>query len=204
VQGGLKQVQLGPLLADAAISRKLTGVGTVNLDLTARGGDRQQLLHTLNGTVSMSLRDGLIKGLDLQKLILQAKQLEARYRGKEIPVAPQAGDEFRFTELNASARITDGVARNDDLSVKSPYFRIAGRGTADLPANRVDYQLDVTLVDTPKGQGGEELTALKGATIPVRVDGPLDQSRYRVALGALLQREVEKALLRELQKRLQK
>ena len=37
-----------------------------------------------------------------------------------------------FSELSASFRIADGVARSNDLDMKSPFLRLGGDGAIDI------------------------------------------------------------------------
>ena len=40
----------------------------------------------------------------------------------------QQTEKTDFTELNATFQIADGIARNNDLDLKSPFLRIGGDG----------------------------------------------------------------------------
>jgi AsmA protein len=80
----------------------------------------------------------------------------------------------------------DGVARNDDLSVKSPLIRVGGNGDINLGDDRLDYLAKATVVNTLQGQGGPELQALRGVTIPVRLAGPFTAIGYNVDFKGLV------------------
>jgi AsmA protein len=196
----LSAVQLGPLLRDAGVSKKLAGRGDLGVQLHARGVDKDALVRSLNGRVPFSIRDGLIKGFNLRKLIVQARSLG----GAGGEVAAEQSDETRFTEMTGTAVITNGVARVDDLSIKSPLFRIGGKGAANLVAESIDYRLDVTIVGTLEGQGGRELEKLKGATIPVRITGPFGDPQFKVDFGSLIKQETKKAIKKEIHKEIEK
>jgi AsmA protein len=90
-----------------------------------------------------------------------------------------------FSELSGSFRIANGVARNDDLSVKSPLLRVGGAGDVDLGAERLDYLAKVTVVSTLQGQGGPELQSLKGLTVPVRLSGPFTAIGWHIDFAGL-------------------
>jgi AsmA protein len=105
--------------------------------------------------------------------------------GKDVGVASDATQKTDFSELSASFRIADGVARNDDLSAKSPLLRLAGAGDIDIGNERLDYLLKASVVATSKGQGGGELDSLKGLTIPVRLTGPFEKPDWKIELAGL-------------------
>ena len=87
-----------------------------------------------------------------------------------------------------------GVVRNQDLVLKSPLLRIAGQGQADLVSERIDYTLNTTLSATAEGQGGKELTDLKGITIPIKVSGTFDDPSYAPDVAGLAKAKAERAL----------
>jgi AsmA protein len=200
----LAGVEIQPLLKAAEITDRLSGRGSLQVKLAVGGIPAGDLLHSLNGKAGFELSEGMIKGIDIRRAIVEARQLYNKLRGKPVEIQAQERDEFRFTALTGSLVISDGVARSDDLYVKSPLFRITGKGEIDLARKMLDYLLDVTVVGTLKGQGGEELHELKGATIPVRLKGKLDRPSYFVDFRELLKRELGRALDRELDKLLRK
>ena len=101
-----------------------------------------------------------------------------------------------FSELSATFRIAKGVARNDDLSMKSPFIRLGGAGDIDIGEDRMDYLARASVVNTTGGQGGKELDHLKGLTVPVRVSGPFDKLAYNIEFGGLVA-EAAKARVEE-------
>ncbi len=188
-------VRLGTFLRDAKLYDKFQGTGDVQANLTARGLDAQQLKQTLNGTVALVLRDGRIEGVNLQKLITQARALYDQARGKPVRVAPTAGDETAFRELRATARVSNGIVRNDDLTLAGPVLRATGSGTADLVRETLDYRLDVTLAE---GEGR------KGTIVPLQIRGPFARLQYTVDLGEVLERRFEQKLEERLERKLEK
>ncbi len=82
----LEQVQIGPLLKDMQLFDNYTGTGNIGLKLSAQGFDADQIKRTLNGTVAIAFHDGKIEGMDLIKLIEQARALRDAARGKPVAV----------------------------------------------------------------------------------------------------------------------
>lgn len=191
----LSGVSIGPLLRDAADKDLLEGRGNLSLDVTASGATVSAMKRTLDGSAAISLRNGAVKGVNLAQALRAAKAKLGAARG-EHTVASSAAEKTDFTELSASFRLRNGIARNDDLSVKSPLLRVGGEGDINLAANAMDYLARVTVVGTLEGQGGRELAALKGLTVPVRVRGPFERLSYTLDFGSLAQ-EAAKAKVEE-------
>jgi AsmA protein len=183
----LSNVNIGPLLKDAIDKSPVDGKGNVALDVSATGATVSQLKKGLNGTASLSLKDGAINGINLAAAIRNAK---AKLDMGQTQPAPQQGtgsaqDKTDFTDLGASFKITNGVAHNDDLSAKTPLFRLGGSGDINIGESSLDYTARATVVPTLQGQGGPELQELKGLTVPVKLSGPFTAISWKVDLGGM-------------------
>jgi len=197
----LTGVQVGPLLRDlTGKEEKLVGKAQVTTKLTARGSTPEAIQKTLNGTAAFSFTDGAVKGVNLAKMIRDAK---ATLGGKPAASSNEP-EQTDFSVLSGTAKITNGLVDNRDLTMKSPAFRVAGAGTADLPKQQVDYLVKASIVGTSKGQGGKELASLKGITVPVRIKGALTDPGFSVDVAALATDQVKQRAAEELDKALQK
>jgi AsmA protein len=176
----LANVSINPLMKDALDKDVLEGRGNVALDVTSGGTTVAAMKKGLNGTASVNLKDGAIKGINLAKTFRESKALFSGRKGA-VQEAKQT-EKTDFSELSASFRIAGGVARNDDLSMKSPFIRLGGAGDLDIGEDRVEYLAKAT----SGGQGGRELDHLKGLTVPVRVSGPFDKLAYNIEFGGLV------------------
>ena len=185
----LSEVTIGPLMNDAFGRDAIEGRGTVAIDLATSAGTIPAMKRALSGTARISLRDGAVKGINLAKTL---RELRAMAGGDRAAVQRASHTEKTdFAELTASFRVDGGVAKNDDLLARSPLLRVAGAGNVDIGEAKMDYLAKVSVVATSTGQGGKELSKLKGVTVPVRVTGPFDRLSYRVDLGDAL-RDVAK------------
>lgn len=193
-------VDANALLKDVAGKDLLEGTGKVTADLTTRGATLGELRSGLDGTAALNLRDGAIKGFNLARALRQAKAALSM-RQDAVQQARQT-EKTDFSELSASAKIIDGVARSDDLDVKSPFLRIGGAGTFDIGKGRIDYVAKATVADTSKGQGGAELDALRGVTVPVRLAGPFDAIDWNIQWSAVAAAAVQNQLKDRLLERL--
>ena len=73
-------------------------------------------------------------------------------------------------------------------------MRVEGAGNIDIGEDRLDYLVKTTIVSTLQGQGGPELQALKGLTVPVRLSGPFTSIGYQVDFTGLAENLVRKQL----------
>lgn len=180
----LSGVDMGPLLRDAADNDRFEGRGSITVDLTTQGDSEASLKKGLNGSVSLLITDGSVRGIDLAGMLRDAKTRLRELKGQKT-VAESKSEKTDFSELKASFHIRNGVAHNNDLMVKSPLLRVTGEGTIDIGNDRIDYLLKPTVVGTSKGQGGHELADLSGVTIPVRVQGPRSDPKYTIDYSGL-------------------
>jgi len=182
IKSQLDGVAIGPLLRDALDNDLLEGRGNVALDLQTGGNTVSAMKKALAGSAKMTLRDGALKGINLEETIRKARAL-----AQSKPVAEQKAERTErtdLTELAASFVIKNGVAHNDDLSAKSPLLRLAGSGDVDIGAGTIDYLARVSVVGSSGGQGGKEAADLRGVTVPMKITGTLDAPRFHADLRA--------------------
>ncbi|UOD31899.1 AsmA family protein [Massilia violaceinigra] len=172
----LRGISLGPLLLDATGKTPLSGRGDVQLDLNTRGAGTTALREALAGTAALRLRDGVIGGIDLGRLVHEAKA--AAGVGSEA-------ESTSFSELSAHFRIEGGLAHNTDLTASTPLLRIGGEGQLDLANETIDYRLRCTVVPSLSGHDGPAARTLGGLTVPVALSGPLAQMTWQVDVAAL-------------------
>jgi AsmA protein len=178
----LNGIAIGPLLRDVAQQDRVEGKGNLTLDVNAAGKTVNAMKSALNGTAKVALRNGAVKGVDIGAILNKARSA----LGSQSAQAADAGKERTdFSELNATFNIKNGVARNDDLEVKAPLFRVTGAGNIDIAKSAIDYVAKASVVATTQGQGGKERDQLAGLTVPVKLSGPLDDMKYAVDYGAV-------------------
>jgi AsmA protein len=173
-----KQVDLRALLRDVAQYDKLEGRGNVSADLSSTATTAAAARSTLAGRASIDVRDASVHGVNLAKSLRQWRSAISLNRD-EVQKASM-DEKTDFSEMRVSFDIRDGVARSNDLVAQSPFLRVGGEGAIDIGRSRVDYVARATVTSSTEGQGGPELAALKGVTVPVELEGPMDSVTYRV------------------------
>jgi AsmA protein len=174
-------VRLEALLTALGQDPKVTGQGALTLDLNTTGTRIQSLEQNLAGQASVNLKDGAVKGIDIGAIINNVRAM----LGKAPTQQGTGSGQTAFTELTASATIQKGIATNRDLNVKAPLFRLEGAGTVNIPQSTLDYLAKVAVVESSTGQGGQDLAALRGVTIPIRISGKFDRPQYSVDVASL-------------------
>jgi AsmA protein len=174
-------IKLESLLTALGKDPKVTGKGALALDLTSAGNTIKTLEQNLAGLVSIKLHDGTIKGIDIGAIINKVRAM----LGKAPTQAGAGSGQTTFTDLTASAVVKNGIVTNRDLNVKAPLFRLEGAGTINIAQSSLDYLTKVAVVESSSGQGGKDLAALRGITIPIKITGKLDKPQYIVDVASL-------------------
>ncbi len=155
-----------PLLKALSDFDWISGKARIAVAVAGRGATERQLIATLNGKTDISITDGALIGYNFGNLLKGIGQ------GRAPSFDRVTTEKTEFSEFAASAQITNGVARNSDLRVKSPQLNATGAGTIDLPARTMDYVLK------PKMQAGLE--------VPLKITGSLDKPTVTPDVAGLL------------------
>lgn len=195
-----ENVQMGQLLTEMADMKKLDGTGHFNTNLSMQGQTVSQLKRNLNGTVNFKFLDGSVKGINLAKMLREAK---ARLSGTSVALSPEP-EQTDFSEMTGSATIRNGIVDNRDLLAKSPFLRVEGAGKANLVMENMDYDIRAVLVKTPEGQGGRDLEQLVGVPIPVHLEGAWADPKWKIDLAKVLEEEQKAKLKGKVETELEK
>lgn len=165
----LTSIAIEPFLRDTTGFSRLSGTGALTLSVAGRGASERALVESLNGSGSLRLVNGAVRGINLAAMV---RNIASAFGG----AAAGGAQETDFAELSGSFVIQNGVLANNDLFMVNPYLRLAGAGTANIPARTVDYRFTPKLVRSSEGQGG--VADLTGVSVPVRVTGSWDNLKF--------------------------
>jgi len=180
----LSGINVAPLAKDAADLDMLEGKGNIGLNLTSHGNTVSAMKKALNGNFSLNLADGAIKGIDIDKKLLAAQAMLSKGSGATSETQAANKDEKTvFKEFKATFKVTNGVAHNDDLSLRSDLVRVSGTGDINIGNDSVDYVAKAAISKTPDGKGG--------ITVPLHVSGPYTQLKYTLDYGAMVKEAVK-------------
>jgi len=142
-----------------------------------------------------------LNGIDIGAAIRTARTSIDQIRGRPVQQSNDRAQKTDFTELKATFAIRNGVAHNDDLSLKSPLLRLGGAGDIDIGNDSLNYVLQATVVASATGQGGRAASDLTGVTIPVKLTGAMDAPHWSVDFAGLVTGLARQKLHEELLKR---
>lgn len=190
----MKNITIGPLLVDAINNNMLNGKGNLSVDVTTQGATVGALKKGLNGKAATNLVDGSVKGIDIAGT-LRGYQNKLNTLKGEANVEADMNKKTDFSEMSATFNIKNGVARNDDLNMKAPLFRITGSGDIDIGNEKINYLAKPTVVSTLKGQGGAGLEELSGVTIPIKLTGTFSKPSYALDFAGIATALAQKKVL---------
>jgi AsmA protein len=203
-------VQIGSVLQTLADTDVMAGKFNAKADLSMSGQSIHAWVNSLNGSVNISMTEGLIKGIDAAQSLCQGiNNLSALWINAE-----QVDKTTPFADLNASFNLVNGVVSNRDLSAILDALSVAGRGTVNLPRQTLDYRLGITIEDNLFNQSCSVNNRLQGVEIPVNCTGSfhdepaklcrLDTSFIGNLLKAEAKRKVEEKIGTQVEDKLKK
>jgi AsmA protein len=93
------------------------------------------------------------------------------------------GAKTAFSDLGGNFTIANGVAETDNLQMVSPLLKVAAAGTVDLTKDNIDILATPQIVDDETS--ARKKNALAGLSIPVRIEGPLQNPSIRPEVKGL-------------------
>src|SRR4051812_556320 len=141
-------VDLQACVSELFGTNKLSGRGNLNVSLVASGASPFGLVTSLDGTATLTGRDGAIAGFNVEQLL---KRLERR------PLS--GGGNFRsgstpYDTLTVAVKFSDGIATAENVRVDGPATRITLTGTASVPSREYDMKGVASLIAAPNAAAG--------------------------------------------------
>ena len=152
-------VELESCLGQVFGLHKIEGRGNLAINIEGTGTSVLALTSALNGTASLTGRQGAFAGVNIEQLL---RRLERR---------PLSGSgDFRsgrtpFDLLNINVKVVQGTVSVDEMRVDGPAVRLAIGGRASIPARDLDLKGVATLVSSASATAFE---------LPFIVQGPWD------------------------------
>lgn len=191
---GVLVEELAGLVSDFS---PVAGSGDLALDIRFQGMALADILGSLGGTGQFSVRDGAIRGIDLNRLIEQELAVSSLADVRQV-----FSGETPFRQLDGSMRIDDGVLVLPNLDLSAAGFGARGSGQFDFAANQVDYRLELDLGERLLEQLPQRLRTATGGRIPLVITGPVSAPVVAVDLAGIAERAVRDELGRRLFDRL--
>jgi len=166
----VKGIQIGDLLMDMAEVDRITGTFSSQSNMTARGESVHAIVNSLNGTASVSMPKGEIKGIDIAQSICQGFNNVASLGIN----AEQVDGSTPFANLGGNFKVTNGVVSNNDLKAALDAMVVKGRGKVNLPKANLDYRLGLTIEEDLFKQTCSVNNSLQGIEWPMDCKGSFD------------------------------
>ncbi|MDO8985772.1 AsmA family protein [Cypionkella sp.] len=157
---------LRPMLADFGGYERLVGTGDMRVKFLGSGASVDAIMQSLSGSGSLALSNGEILGLDIAGML---RTLDTSYVGE--------GQKTIFDSLGGSFTMADGVLRNEDLVLKSPYITARGVGDVGMGARTLEYRIKATALADDTGAGG--------LTAPLLIKGSWANPKFSLDLQAI-------------------
>jgi len=166
----VNDIQLGVMLMDLANIDRFTGRFSMQSDYQAQGNSVYEIVHSLNGNLNLGLKQGRLKGVNLGDTLCRGI---LQVKGQQPPVE-SAQTYTEFSNLNATAKITDGVLVNKDLKAALVGIVLLGDGQVDLPAEALNYGMELTVLQDFASDSCRIDEKLHNLSLPLRCHGGFD------------------------------
>lgn len=147
----LNAVQIKPMITDyTQLASKLSGVASINTNISTTGTNTAQFKKTLNGQATLTLQDIELQFIDIGAIVKQTKSL-LKHDGS-------AGEDDKFQQVTATLNIDQGIIKNDDLLALANGFTVKGginnkQVLLNINNNSIDYDLSLNLSETDSRLG---------------------------------------------------
>ena len=142
----IKQFSIQEYLTDYYGWALLSGKANARMDLTANGFQWKSFMQSLNGTLSMFIKNGEIRGVQVIPNSIR-NQLKTLYTKKSLKQIPK---KQKFKTLTATGIVVNGVVSCSNLNIKGKLYKINGVGFADMSDREIDAHVKVDVVGLPK------------------------------------------------------
>jgi AsmA family protein len=175
LKGGVNNLQIGAVLKEMQVSYPVSGALNVTYDLSGAGNTKAQIPRSLNGSLSVSLRNGWIGTglLDLTGMSLPAWLLTRGERGGQATLVCAVAP-FSFKQGRGSTR---------GLVLETRNVQVVGVGYIDYRSDRVDLHFKPQALQSQfikiaqpfaiQGKLGSPSVRLTGAPVAGAVVGTL-------------------------------
>lgn len=166
----LQNLQTQDLLAQWFSAPVLSGRSSLSLNTTTQGNDSDTLLRQALGQLDMSLSDGVLHGVNINQLVVDALKQKlgdftALMPDYETRLPKALKDETHLRNLLANMKVENGHLITPMLKANSEAGQFTANGDVDLVAQGFDYRFGVILNSL------NDHKYLKGTEWPIRCRG---------------------------------
>lgn len=180
IKGKLSGVQVEPFLTALTGDSLLGGVGTMSFDLKASATDSSSLLKSLDGQSQIDIKQGYIRGLDLNKGVEALS--DPTGRAKDLPLAMDKSKRTNLSVMQTQVLFGQGLARLHKLNLSSNNLRITEGKVAQigLTDGSLDVVTDVQFSGNIGVPGARVAIQVRSLVVPMHIGGTLQDPQVRV------------------------
>ena len=186
-------------MEDPILSAKVDLAGT----LSTKGTSVKSFIENLNGKMTLTADEGVIKGIDMaQELCQKIENITS------LGFNPDQVDKTTpIANLNSDFIIKNGVVTNPELLASVDAANLDANGTINLPKQSLDYTLGLTINEDLFQKSCGINPALRGTRIPVNCRGAFDTDPVKLCkldtrfVGDMLKKVAGEKLQAEIDKK---
>lgn len=196
----LQQMQVGSLLLDAFGNDYLAGKGNVDLNLKAQGNTQEERLNALEGGLTVDLRDGSWRSVDLDQSVRDINEAVRNAFSGQIPLLLPESDPLRRTvlsRLQGGLDIKKGQATFRNFRATTPILTVttAKGSTLDLVTQHANVTLQARLNhNNLAADERKSFQDLRNVLIPIHISGPWAALSYQIQWKDIASNSIKKAL----------
>lgn len=196
----LQQMQVGSLLLDAFGNDYLAGKGNVDLNLKAQGNTQEERLNALEGGLTVDLRDGSWRSVDLDQSVRDINEAVRNAFSGQIPLLLPESDPLRRTvlsRLQGSLDIKKGQGTFRNFRATTPILTVttAKGSTLDLVTQHANVTLQARLNhNNLAADERKSFQDLRNVLIPIHISGPWAALSYEIQWKDIASNSIKKAL----------
>ena len=167
-----------------------------NLKIGASAESWSELNENINGTLELSVDNGLWKDDDIFYMLRRARSI---YKRDEDPEYTNKTIKQEFS-IQASGNIIDSIYVNDDFKMKMPYSNITGSGTINFSSMAIDYSIQAIFDDDLKSalkMTNDEFLDFSKKPLPIRVRNQSGSLELRPDIENIFRNDVEDTLYKQ-------
>ena len=199
LQPDIKRVALGPLMQAFSLPQTLTGLLSVQGQITGQTLTANDFAKHWQGEGALTVDNARLEGLNIQQLIQRA----VAHSNNSISADQRSENYSEVRQLTAKATLNQGELHLDDVAGESDLLALTGNGTLNLPARQCDVTLAIRVLTGWRGDP-QQVAALVNTPIPLRVYGSWDNLSYQLHVDQLIRKQLEDEVKRRLNDWVQK
>lgn len=199
LQLNLDKVAVEPFMQALMKDGHLSGTGSLQAAFEARGATVEALVASLSGKAALQVRQGAIRGFDAAQTLQEASAAMGGLLEGERATISNPYDMSRrtpFSTLDGRIDLKKGVGTISKFVLVTDLLRVSEGKPAqiDLPAHRLDVQLNAQVTNKPTKEMTPLIGILRGVTIPVLISGPFQALAYDVQWQSVTNKAIKDAV----------